>query len=373
MRRAIAALVCVGLAGTQALAQRNPVQENRRNQALNDLRRYHAMLDAYAAGDEQHSVKLLAAPEWTDDRLRRLAEIIDSVADPRAPWDARRYSAAVLVHTDVALELTADNGAAAGMLHVDFASNLVRRALRQQGEAYQRFAEHWYVTVAAWQRRISALGNAERILKTARDQLPDNAGILFASGTLAELVATDYAAAQTSDERGARRGWAFPLERVTKDRNASLGTATGWLRRAAALAPDVELVRVHLGRVLAIRHDDDEALRLLEAVRTQSRDDAIVYLANVFVAGLRVRQGRLDEAVTAFRGAIARFPIGHAAYVGLSEVLQRTGKGDESRELLQRLLGAERGSTREPLWWYLIDPPGVLEERFAVLRGVVRQ
>jgi predicted negative regulator of RcsB-dependent stress response len=149
--------------------------------------------------------------------------------------------------------------------------------------------------------------------------------------------------------------------------------AVGWLRRAAALAPEEDLVRLHLGRVQAIRHDDDEALRVLEAVRTRTRDEAIAYLAGIFIAGLRVRQGRLDDAVAAYRDAIAQYPHGQAAYVGLSELLQRTGKGDESRELLQTLLGEGRAATREPLSWYLADPPQIVEERFAVLRGAVQR
>lgn len=374
MARVIAALICLGLAGADASAQRDLRLENlRSDQTANDLGRYHAILDAYIAGDEARSVEVVARAEWDEERLRRLSARLDSLSDPRAPWDRRRYSAAAMVHVDAAIRLSGENITAASLVHLDFASNLFRRGLREHGEAMRLFAEHWYVAVASWLRYHSALRQAETVLRTARERLPDNPGILFASGTLAELLATDYAAAQSAAAHDTTRGWYFPLGPVTNERNGNLGTAAGWLRRASALAPDTLLVRLHLGRVLALREDDEEALRLLEDVQDRSTDDAIAYLASLFIGGLRVRQGRLENAAAAFQAAIERFPRGHAAYVGLSEALQRSGKGDQSRDVLMTLLGERRGTTREPMWWYVIDPPAIVDERFELLRREVRK
>jgi tetratricopeptide (TPR) repeat protein len=371
MRRLAAALMGVALASTVGLAQSpNARDDSDRARAQEDLRLYHAALDAYAEGDAAKGVAVLADPAWTEDRLRRISEVIGGAADPRAPWTTRRYGAAVLVHADVARSTA---NVAAAMLHVDFAANLIRRGLREHGDALRLFAEHWFVAMSGWLRGLGALDAADRMLKTARDQLPDNAGILYVSGTLAELLATEYAAAQSSNDKGAMRGWSFPLNRVTNQRNSQLGTAAAWLRRAAALAPGEHLIRVHLGRVLALRQDDDEAQRLLNEVRSRSSDDAIAYLACVFVAGLHVRQGRLDAAAVAYRDAIARYSSGHAAYVGLSDVLQRTGKGDEARALRQTLVSARRETIREPLWSYLIEPSGLVDQRLGVLRAEVRR
>ena len=114
---------------------------------------------------------------------------------------------------------------------------------------------------------------------------------------------------------------------------------------------------MHLGRVQALREEDDEAVLLLDRVLGASDDDATAYLAAVFMGGLRERQGRLDDAAAAYRAAMARFPVGHSAYVGLSEVLQRAGKVDEAREVLRNLLSESIGPTREPLWWYHVRAP----------------
>jgi hypothetical protein len=199
MRRLAAALMGVALASTVGLAQSpNARDDSDRARAQEDLRLYHAALDAYAEGDAAKGVAVLADPAWTEDRLRRISEVIGGAADPRAPWTTRRYGAAVLVHADVARSTA---NVAAAMLHVDFAANLIRRGLREHGDALRLFAEHWFVAMSGWLRGLGALDAADRMLKTARDQLPDNAGILYVSGTLAELLATEYAAAQSSNDK----------------------------------------------------------------------------------------------------------------------------------------------------------------------------
>ncbi len=66
-------------------------------------------------------------------------------------------------------------------------------------------------------------------------------------------------------------------------------------------------------------------------------------------------------------------PVGHAAHIGLSEALQRTGKSDESYAVLQSLLQESVGPTDEPLWWYQFEPADVADARLDGLRKEVRQ
>jgi predicted Zn-dependent protease len=163
------------------------------------------------------------------------------------------------------------------------------------------------------------------------------------------------------------------LHATSKRRVASLASAAQWLGDAAALDPGNDLLHVHLGRVQALRFQDEEATRILGSVLATTRDDATAYLAGVFIAAVRERQNRLPDAAAAYRAALERFPRGHAARIGLSHVLQQDGKGDAAREALANLLGEAGGATREPLWWYTFEPAGVADSRLDALRQEVRR
>jgi hypothetical protein len=130
---------------------------------------------------------------------------------------------------------------------------------------------------------------------------------------------------------------------------------------------------VHLGRVLALRYDDEAAAVILGRVSTSGKDAESAYLASLFLGGLHERQGLMEAAIGAYRVAVSRLPSAHAAYVGLSEVLQRTGQRDESRAVLLIPLTEKAGPAEDPFWWYHFDRPGVAEQRLESLRADVRQ
>ncbi len=360
------AVMC--LCATGAAAQgRNLKEENkRRDQRLNDPGRYARMLDAYLAADTAHSVDLLADPEWDEKRLRMFQNFMDYGGGTY--WPPTRWAAAAMMHIDVALKLSPSLESAAALLHFDVASVLLGLGVRERKDAVSDFAERIYVALARMLEDHIVPYSAENVLRVARERVPDRASILYASGALAEMFGTDYALAGTA---GLSHG--FDFEQVVRQRAGYLNDAAAWLRRAAELDAANDLLRVHLGRVQALRREDDEAALLLDRVLGASDDDATAYVAGVFIGGLRERQGRLDDAAAAYRAAMARFPVGHAAYVGLSEVLQRAGKADEAREVLRNLLSEAIGPTREPLWWYQYDPPGVAEARLDALRSEVRR
>lgn len=375
MSRVAAALLAIGLlldAGVASGQKRNLKEENkRRDQALNDRGRYEVMIEAYLAGDTAGSVEVLAEPEWDAERLRLLRRNLD-FGGPDLVRPARWWRAAAMLHADVALYLAPDLQSTESQVHVAFASNVIRLGIREAGDEIRGFAERLFVTLAALLRDRNLPMSAAGILEIARERIPDSAPVLYASGKLAELAATDYALAGAVTTHSTSRGDWFYLERTVKTRTGHLNDAVGWLTRAGALLRGDDLLRVHLGRVLALRKDDDEAYRLLDEVLRTTKDDATAYLAAVFIGGLRERQVRLEEAAAAYRAALARFPRGHAAHIGLSEVLQRTGKGDQSRDVLRTLLQMGE-DTREPLWWYQLEPPGVSERSLERLRKEVRQ
>lgn len=387
MRTVVLALLLLGLAAPAVAQKPTDMKEEsrRRDQRLNDRDRYYAILDAYLAGDTRGSIDVLANSEWDRKRLQLLLATLDlgppvtatsgapglaaTTATTAANYSVHRWGAAVLLHMDVALRLSPTLESDQASWHLEFASGMVRLGAREAGREFRPLAERIYVALArVLVDRGVALG-AERILRTARQRLPGGAAILGASALVAEALATDYALSGALVES---RGFSatFQLDRIVSRRTARLNDATAWLREAVALDPGSDLLRVHLGRVLALGRHDEEAGVLLDAVRTSTSDDATAYLAAMFLGGLRERQQRFDEAAAAYRNAVERFPAGQAAAIASSHLLQRAGKVDEARAALA-MLSSE--TAREPLWWYIFEPPGVSAERLDALRREMRR
>jgi tetratricopeptide (TPR) repeat protein len=365
-------LMAIAVAATALAQGRNLKEENeRRDQRINDPARYAAMIEAYRTGDTANSVDLLADPEWDEPRLKNQRSRLDTTpAQPIEVW-----LAAPMMHVDVALKLspTLQDDAGRPWLHLWMAEELIRLGIRERGDAIRDLAERMYVALARLLIDSLAPYNAERVLSTARRQLPDRASVLYESGRLAELLGTEYALAGHIRLNSAAHGPVVLIDRVMQRRVGHLNEALDWLRSAGALDPENDLLQVHLGRVLALRGNDDDAAAILGRVQSGTNDGATGYLASIFIGGLRERQGRFDDAAAAYRAAIASFPLGHAAYIGLSEVLQRTGRGDQAREVLSGLVTERLGVAREPLWWYFFDPPGVAEQRLDEVMKEARQ
>jgi tetratricopeptide (TPR) repeat protein len=368
----VAALVCVS-AGSEAQPHDPKREQQRQDQREHDLRRYNDAVEAYLASDDGASISVLMDPAWDQHRLTALFREVDGLRDPKRRWPATRYAAAALLHLDVAHRLAPSLNSAHAMLHLTFASNMLRQGLRERGPELRPLAARIYVAWARLLRDNNEVVQAEDLLATARSLVPGDAAILFESGRLAELLATDYALAGAAVQVSASAaGRTVNLDAVKAHREGHLNDALRWFREAGALTPDDELTQVHVGRVLALKRQDD-ARAVLTRVAQSTRDDAIAYLAWLFLGGLLARDGELEDAATSYRAALKRFPRGHAAYMGLADVLVRRGQGAEARELINTMLGGMDRQVREPMWWYLFDPPGVAASSMASVRAAVRQ
>ena len=196
--------------------------------------------------------------------------------------------------------------------------------------------------------------------------------VLYESATVAETLARGYLITAPDSSEAGIHSIESDTARSVLQRAGLLNDAAGWLREALERDDTMLMARLHLGRVETLRGNEKDGLVHLERVLSATTDPATAYLAALFSGAAHERLRRPDAAEASYRQAIARFPAGQAAYVALSEVLQRSGKTAESRAVLQSLLDAKAGSVREPWWWYLAEPPGVADERLAELRREVR-
>ena len=354
--------------------------EVERDQIKSELRHYHDMILDYRRGGADVVDRLLA---WEIKRFGRILAAIEGTNDETRPWEPTRFKAAAMVHTDAALRLIDRSNMNAAVSHLDAASQLLGKG----GADLRPYAARWYQAAARLLQDRGSRPLVEQFLETARTRLPNDSMVLFESGTLHERMARDgvlptvvYAPdlrappanSEAREDASNRRITREDVDNLKRRRVEHLNRAAAFLRQSVAADDSNMLARLHLGRVESLRQKHDEALTVLRQAAA-SQDPAIAYLAFLFIAALHEREGSLEASAEAYRAAIARFPRGHAAYVALSAVLQRSGHADESRDVLRRAVDAAVASRREPWWSYLAEHRSVNVERFDQLRREARQ
>lgn len=356
-RRGPTAAVC-GLALVVSLA---PV-------AAQDLGQYQSLVLAYSRGDDRAIERILNwSRQWLDEALRPL----NKTSDPWQPWRLSRIAAATMLHTDAAIRLLEVDKTADAEMHLDFASRLLQRTVGVV--ELRHFAGLWYVAMSRYLRRDLELSLAERFLESGRNRLPGHARVLRESGVLQELLAGRPSLSTLPELSGSTRETASAITQMMSRRTKHLGVAATQLKSSLqADASDAE-TRLHLGRVLMLQDNEAQALAMFSALRTDAADPDVSYLAHLFAGGTHEREGRLEPAAAAYREAIARIPAAQAAYIALSQVLQRSGHSDEARAINAQLLAEPREPRYEPIWTYFFPTVEAAQDRLAELRVEARR
>jgi len=82
------------------------------------------------------------------------------------------------------------------------------------------------------------------------------------------------------------------------------------------------------------------ATTMFDRAEAKTRDPYVIYLARFFRAQIFERQGKSEDAQTAYRGAAAAWPTGQAATIALAASLYREGKRASAYELADAMLDA---------------------------------
>ena len=366
------------LASLPVNAGQDPEAGGERRRVQGELKRYHGIINAYREGKDDAVDEIL---DWDPERLKRIVAAAQSSDDVFRPWDAPRTRAATMLHTDAAMRLM-DREPDRVSFQLEMAAQLVQMA----GPDLHPFARTWYIAVSRSLRDRALLFVDEGFLERGRKHLPGDPTVLYESGVLQEQIAT-FAAFITetlvSTPPPFSRGPGANLTsmgsfsgseatRNIQERTRALDRAYGWLRDSIRADAASELAQLHIGRVQVLRGNDAEGVKFLERL-TSSADTDSAYLATIFIGAMHQRRGRHDQAEQLYRRAIEKVPTAQAAYVALSDALQKLGRGDESRAVLIDLLSHPPGSRTEPWWWYLAEPVGEARERLDALRAAVRQ
>jgi tetratricopeptide (TPR) repeat protein len=134
---------------------------------------------------------------------------------------------------------------------------------------------------------------------------------------------------QQTDARALR-----DVERPDSETGRRLDAAVRIYRQAAAAHPDLAEVRLRLGRMLTLLDRLEDAERQLGLAMALQPDARQAYLAALFVADLRERQERPEEALAAYASARQAWPGAQAPVVALARLRVLTGSPDTARALL---------------------------------------
>jgi tetratricopeptide (TPR) repeat protein len=348
-----------------------------------NLKAYQSLLRRYCASDPAALDRLLS---WEHDALLDAVMLINSSSDDTRPWAVEDIKAAALMHVEAVARLLREHGNRQDnndiSLHLDLGSRVLVRGIapllqetdprfaRQRADI-RGFSSRWYVATSRLLRDRTRFNVARNFLALGRERLPDDAAVLYESGTTEELIATHPSRQISRDLAGSPFSSTDSVaKQLLSEHGDQLLTAERWLRESLTRDPGRLDTQLHLGRVLMLLGRDDEALPMLDHAAAGA--PLVAYLAHLFRGAIEERRGNLDAAADAYGTATAMDPGRQSALIALSQVLQRQGRGERSRALLDQLL--TRGAPDEDPWWqYFFDLARVVISRLSALFAEISQ
>jgi tetratricopeptide (TPR) repeat protein len=246
---------------------------------------------------------------------------------------------------------------------------LVRRAddhHRWIGAAERRFARDWYLLVVSNRHGHAQVGWSRAFLTEARDLFPQDPEVLVVSGADHEMLSNTTKGYFARVDAGG-----MPIGDAAINPRQELEQAEGYLRQAAARAPDLVEARLRFGRVLYQRDDLAGAARELHAALSKTTQDQVRYLASTFLGQVAVARGDLDEADRFYADALRVWPGGQVAMIGRSEAAYLRGRPAEAATTIGSLL--QQVGPDDPWWLYLVGDWWHFEARLTALRSEARR
>jgi tetratricopeptide (TPR) repeat protein len=312
---------------------------------------YRALVDEYRKDGRPQVEQLLTAPAADVER-----EVTATLA-ASPPWTWEELRAAAMLHTEAALRAQRNKEGRAADLHIGLAQKLLDRVV-EVSRVQKDFALRWYAVVPRMLRAFGGGGLGDRVAaygdaKWGRD--PGRAsyarGLGFESTAAREGVIPEPG--ETSVFSGNIRIEAY------------LVPAAEAFGDALKQDPGLHAAALHLGRIRLLQGQREEAAALLRTA-VDDMDPAVAYLAALFLGSIEERNERYDAAEKLYRDALQRNPWGQSAPLALAELLSRTGREADARDVLAAHFKVS--GIIEPLWAYSANPNDELATRFDLLR-----
>jgi tetratricopeptide (TPR) repeat protein len=327
--RLIGLLVSVALIGGASLAAQDVAAQREA---------YLAVLERYAAGDADGAAKdALAMDVRSTRRLAREMSEAGSATKPRRP---RRLKLIVLLHTEAALRT------ATPRQQLLVAKDAVDRLWKgwKDDDAIRPFIRDWFLVVVSHLQSIGDLALLAPHIDAGLGAFDGDPELLLARGWLSE----SRAERAVVDRSLVREIYELDYQGRWRQRLAiAAGDYRGALRRNAVLHE----ATLRLGRVGALRGDDDEARRAFEQVVSGTAPASLKYLAHLFLGELAEGAGDRAAARAAYEAALGYVPAAQAPKLSLSRLSVLGGDLTDARGWVARAL-AETAPERSDPWWH---------------------
>jgi tetratricopeptide (TPR) repeat protein len=216
------------------------------------------------------------------------------------------------------------------------------------------FVRDWYLATSAYLASRQRWSDAAPNLFVAERLFPNDAWLLYYSGTMHEVFAGP--AAQEAAQNAVRAGF----EVGVLNARSELLAAEALLRRAVAADPKLAEARMKLGHVVGLLGRHDEAARELTTAAAGLRSPHMQYYAALFLGQELAATGASAEARACFEHAAALFPAAQSPLVALGALALRDGDLSGSRGPLDRLRALPPADARGEDPWWIYDLAHVL-------------
>jgi tetratricopeptide (TPR) repeat protein len=317
---------------------------------------YSTLVDRYRSGD--HAGAISALGSWQDVRLECDWKALQDAAKKAAKcvrcpekvaFESFSVRAALLLHADreVRENLRAPvSEQAPPSCRVGAHARAVERladVLQAVDRGAPDFLREFYLGLARHAHWSHCLGIAQYWAHAGLARVPRDGPLLLTLGIAAENDAF-HLRAPTSRSQG-----------MSGKQRDLWEDAQRTFEEALLADPELHEARLRLGRVLMRLGKIENARACFEAVAAKDAEDAVTFLARMFLGRVEQDAGRLAEAEKEYVAALELKPASQPATVAVSHVRQLQGDTEGARAVLQRFLAyAHRRTEIDPFINYLM-------------------
>jgi tetratricopeptide (TPR) repeat protein len=309
-----------------------------------DLRAQQAPLDAllasYRRGDVEPARRGLTELMAADDAPRKTAGWIQDAVRQRRTAD---LEAALLLYSEsIMVSWSSMPGRMSAVKACLEPMRRIHQALRDI-KPVSSFLRAWYLAWESFQQAhaFPILPDGMDYLGAALDAFPDDAQILLAAGSRAELE------------------WWISFENAHRDPRGEPGIVTrylqlarGFLRRSIAASADESEARLRLARVLLQLGDLDGADSTLRGYDWTAHGPAFEYLTRLFEGDLHERRGNSAAAAKSYDAAISLVGASQSARIAKARLSYAEGLRAEAADMVEKAMDGPLTES-DPWWWYV--------------------
>ncbi len=244
----------------------------------------------------------------TDDDRRAERQLSFQITGPCDAASSRlgtpSLEAAILHHAEVLIFSGRGLEKDVEAVHFETIERLLDRLPESQGDIERDLR----LLLACFYHSLD-LERSKDLLEKAEHRFPEDARVQLALGVTEEVD-----------------GWA-------RGEKLKLSGAAKRYRKALEMDPDIAEAHLRLGRIYRNDRQDEDAEHEWRWVIEHTIDGRLLYLSNIFLGDLRKEAARWDEAVDAYRAAVAAGPEWQLARLSLSQALHATGQWQEARDV----------------------------------------